>query len=177
MSYRNSLRQRPSSPSLAFAARVSGFGTQGLGEALGPLPMSELPTRQAGDGRLGHAGMGAGRTTSNIESIILWSADRHLVKVQSTQLQISRQFSTASPASIDWPRTIASTNRERVSEFSVTRQRASGPLLRSVQDKAKLKFELFLNDRRSGTKVMLGQKFSALDVLESNGKDSMLQYH
>jgi len=28
------------------------------------------------------------------------------------------------------------------------------------EDKAKLKFELFLNDRRSGTKVMLGQKFS-----------------
>ena len=28
------------------------------------------------------------------------------------------------------------------------------------QEKAKLKFELFLNGRRSGTKVMLGQKFS-----------------
>jgi len=28
------------------------------------------------------------------------------------------------------------------------------------EDKAKLKFELFLNGRRSGTKVMLGQKFS-----------------
>eukprot|EP00439_Symbiodinium_sp_Y106_P044366 s1811_g5.t1 len=43
-----------------------------------------------------------------------------------------------------------------------------------VQDKAKLKFELFLNDRRSGTKVMLGQKFSALDVWGPNGKHSML---
>ena len=38
--------------------------------------------------------------------------------------------------------------------------RAAEP--RELQDKAKLKFELFLNDRRSGTKVMLGQKFSSL---------------
>ena len=32
-----------------------------------------------------------------------------------------------------------------------------------LQEKAKLKFELFLNGRRSGSKVMLGQSFSALE--------------
>ena len=39
----------------------------------------------------------------------------------------------------------------------------------ACQEKTKLKFELFLNGRRSGAKVMLGQKFSYLEQEATRG--------